>query len=231
MEAKVTKLPAPRVSRHVTGNVKLVRQHARHVGELIIAWNRVQSAMFDLFWVIIGKDRHALAHAIWHTIQSDKNQREMLVSAATATLVSEDDKDKKRVKANAKTLDHIKWITNMAHQLSPYRNDPAHANIMFSSAGGSVAVVPDFASTRWAVLDRLTEKPTAQMWQRVRGDLYAVADFAVSLRISLTDPDWPYALPARPKLRVAQEKNAKGGPASRLRRKARPKSPPKASRG
>src|SRR5580658_522893 len=62
-----------------------IQLHARHTGEIVIAWNRLQSSLFMLFAALFGDvHKQHFAHKIWHSIQSDKTQREMLYNAAEA---------------------------------------------------------------------------------------------------------------------------------------------------
>jgi len=65
-------------------------RHARRVGEIIFAWNELQSALFGLFWGLTdgnGRNSNEIALAIWHSFQSEKAQREMLLSFARAQLL------------------------------------------------------------------------------------------------------------------------------------------------
>jgi len=216
-EVRVTKLRKQKVYRRTPGDAKLTRQHAKQVGELVVAWNRLQSTLFQLFWTLLARDNHALAHGIWHCIQSDKTQREMLLATIKGT----------RAKGE-KMRGHLEWIVKKTGELSPYRNDAAHTGIFFAYLPDGQGVVPDLIASRRNALDRLLKTPVDSYWRIVRGDLVALNAFATAIWSRITFPDEMThgPLPSRPRLRAAPEKNAKGGPATRLRRKALPKSAP-----
>jgi hypothetical protein len=112
------------VHRRVPGNTPLTERHARQVGHLVIAWNRLQSSLFHLFSQLVAPTNHELAHGIWHCIQSDKTQREMLVAAAKAALGKD-----------PKMREHVEWIAKKAGELSPYRTTPP-TRTFFLQAGG-----------------------------------------------------------------------------------------------
>lgn len=73
--------PPRRLPSHFTQKVS---RHARHIGEIAWAWNSLQANLFQLFHAIVSPKNHALAYGLWHLIQSDKTQREMVLEAARA---------------------------------------------------------------------------------------------------------------------------------------------------
>jgi len=146
-----------------------IRLHARHTGEIVIAWNALQSSLFMLFAGLFGDiHKQHFAHKIWHTIQSDKTQRELLLNAAEAIF---------GVRCPALLAD-IKWGLDRASQLSPYRNDAAHTAIWtVEQPTGKRAVFPDPRTSRSPSIQRLANTPTAAIWRKVRGDLYALSAY------------------------------------------------------
>lgn len=194
---------------------RLEAKHGRHVGEVVIAWNDLQGSLFMIFWALLGKS-HAVAHGIWHTIQSDKTQREMLAGVAKADL--ED---------RPKALESVMWLLKAAAALSSYRNDSAHTPIMpVVTATGTIGVAPNMFSGRGPAIERLVATPLDQVWRRVRGDLYALARYGqliahVLMSSGGASPPWP----RRPRLLAVRVSNRKGGPAHRRPPRAKRKPP------
>jgi hypothetical protein len=62
------------------------RAHIVQVGEIIYLWNRVHDNLFQIFWGIVGPADHTLAFELWHVIQSDSAQREMVQKTAIVRL-------------------------------------------------------------------------------------------------------------------------------------------------
>jgi hypothetical protein len=168
--------------------------------------------MFMLFAAIIGgPDKQHMANRIWHSIQSDKAQRELLLNAAEASV---------SLRSPGLFAD-IKWAIDRANDIGGQRNAVAHTSVWtVIQPDGKRTVTPDPQSSRWSAIARLTATPTAKIWRKVRGDLYALADF-----VSLIDAHvrhGPLApLRSRPRLQSVQAKSA-----SRSRPRKQPKRAP-----
>ena len=150
-----------------------------------------------LFAALFGDiHKQHFAHKIWHTIQSDKTQREMLYNAAEALL---------GVRCPPLLAD-IKWALDRASDLSPYRNDAAHTAIWtVKQPTGKRTVFPDPNATRWTTMQRLVATPTATVWRKVRGDLYALSDYVELINSHVRyGPLRP--LQSRPQLQAVQAK-------------------------
>ena len=216
----MAKVKSPSISRRRPPRQKrAIVKHARHVGEIMIAWNTVHSYLFLLFWALTGKDRYEAAHGVWHCIHSDKTQREMLIAMAEGTLAS-----------NSRMLERIKWLVDRTSDLSPYRNDPAHTSILFTiEQTGKSEIVPD-PGGRKAAVARQEAEPTARYWERVRGDLTALFYYASALYGDLMfddDPKFRIPLPRRPRLLAVPTKTKKARPKSRPQGASKRKPPPR----
>jgi hypothetical protein len=91
-------------------------RHALQVGEIIFAWNELQSALFGLFWGLTetnGPKSNEIALAIWHSFQSERAQRDMLLSVARAQLPP-----------TSRSLTSIRWLVRAADDLGLLRNVP-----------------------------------------------------------------------------------------------------------
>src|ERR1700730_7797469 len=112
--------PTPMLSRRLPKEFAAsIRQYAMHTGLAIWAWNLLHANLFLIFWHLIRGGRpgmsRATAHRIWHVIQSDSTQRDMLLRVA-------------QTDSNITTelLARIAWLIKTTNELSAYRNIVAH---------------------------------------------------------------------------------------------------------
>lgn len=148
---------------------RAVKKHARHSGEISFVWNLLQDAFFHMFWGVVGDyrgDRHAVAHALWHSIQSDKTQREMLREAAIG-----------RPDLPPEFVEDITWAVKVAEYLAVFRNDAVHTPVRFAVLPNETLAIYQKISGRKQAVDRLAINPTASVWLRVRGDLVVLVAF------------------------------------------------------
>jgi len=62
-----------------------------------------------------------MVHALWHSIQSDKTQREMLRDAAAA-----------RPDLSPEFVENVEWAVKMAGELAIHRNEAVHTPVRFA---------------------------------------------------------------------------------------------------
>ena len=159
-----------RYSRRIPFQISgAVKTHARQCGEISFVWNLLQDAFFHMFWGVVGDyrgDRHDMAHALWHSIQSDKTQREMLRDAAES-----------RPDLPPELVGHIKWAVRMAEKLATFRNDAIHTPVRFAVVPTGTFTQYQRVSGRRQAVDRLTINPSASYWRVVRGDLAVLVAF------------------------------------------------------
>lgn len=173
--------PAKRtLPRRPPANVRALNEsHARQIGEISIAWNSLHVGFYEIFMALMPTADAAFG--IWHTIQSDKGQRDMMLQAARGIM-----KDRKKLLAN------LEWVAEKATMLSTFRNDAMHAAMNFRSGAYSA----DPLSTRKQALQRLAIVPIDKSWKNVRGDLYALTSYANFIWAEVFDPGclrfWPY---------------------------------------
>ena len=177
--------PAKRVlPRRPPANVRLLNQsHAKQIGEIAIAWNALHGAFYEIFMALMPTPDAAFG--IWHIIQSDKSQREMMLEAARGTL-----RDRKRL------LSNLEWLVAKAGMLSAFRNDAIHTSMNFR--GGEYGADP--LTTRKQSFKRLKIKPIAKSWKTVTGDIYALTTYANFIWAEIFDPGCLVAWPYRPRL-------------------------------
>ncbi|HEX7887338.1 MAG TPA: hypothetical protein VF474_15280 [Phenylobacterium sp.] len=167
----------------------LISRHARQVGEIMFAWNGLQSALFEVFAALTDDDRYrARASREWHGMRSDKARRDALLAEATA-----------RLAAQPKLLAELRWVHGCARDLSPHRNRIAHTPMWMAVVGVQAEVFPDLIGAGSRDVVSLVEAPVATTWRALRGDLYALTAFTRLIAVQLTDPHaMPLTFPRRP---------------------------------
>jgi hypothetical protein len=190
-------LKRPAIPRSLSGPSRTVmKRHARQTGEVTWAWNLLHAGFFHIFSALVSPSNKKLASAVWHSIQSDKAQREMALASAEAILAP-----------GTRVLANIKWLKQKADLLSPFRNDAAHVLItMGLNERMKFQLWPDPNTSRPAAVERLLRLPVASYWRKVRGDLFSLGVYAAMhadfLRSSSS------RLPPRPRLSSVQLRGA-----------------------
>lgn len=184
------------------------KQHIRHIGEIVHAWNHAHGVLFHVFSVVVAGDDISLAHALWHSIQSDKGQRTMLSAVVRD----------KYPKTNNSIRRAILWAVSALDLLGTHRNDAAHVEVI----AGHPDIIPGM-STKTASLERLEKSPVAMHWRIMRGDLYAIMNYLDAVYLALWN-GWPRPLSRKPKLLFARTATAKSQARRHRAKKARSES-------
>jgi hypothetical protein len=145
-------------------------EHARQVGEIVYLWNRLHGELFMIFWSITDRKDYEFALSIWHSIQSDSTQRQMIEGAAKARL-------KPRMRG------HVLWLCRCHERLAPYRN--AFAHVGFYYLWEVRDFVPNDLGAREAAIKRLAEYPKPNLFKKLRGDLRALVEYAEDIHLRL----------------------------------------------
>ena len=161
-------------------DAKAFRRHAKRVGMAVLAWNDLHANLYLIFWFLIGPSGHPdekqVAYGVWHTIQNESTQRDMIKEAATVKLAND-----------RKLLSRITWILEKAERLSPYRNMAAHTAVLFHWITGA-APRPDPWSSRALHRDRYRLIDHDHFWRSLAGDLSALSRYAARLSDDLWRP-------------------------------------------
>jgi hypothetical protein len=106
------------------------------VGKVVHAWNHLQEELAQVFCVVTGLN-NSVGLAIWHTVQSDRGQREMLRSAVHAACADEEWAEKF---PDAK--ESIDWLLNEANKVADRRNDAIHAPCSVTIGTEDFEIIP-----------------------------------------------------------------------------------------
>lgn len=203
-----------------------VERYSLKVGGVVWATNQLQGQFFRIFAALACPNNSNIAHAIWHSITSDKTQREMMVEVAKIAL-----KERKRL------LSAVVWLSKSAGQIATYRNDAIHTpttvdlqkweRVRDGKTIWRFNLRPDEESGSTQRVARLTRVDMYRLFQQMRGDLYELAQYAKMVRWEITTDKRPLPpLPRRPTLQsprlfqqgTSQSPHRSKGKAARLRR-------------
>jgi hypothetical protein len=115
------------------------------VGRVASAWNDLQMALGWIFERTVQSSGKNILGAIWHSQQSDRNQRRMLRAAVEAGAFSE-----WPIQLPKKAESDILWLIKEADSLSGRRDEALHSPVAFANTqkSDSETVKP---TSLWAV--------------------------------------------------------------------------------
>jgi hypothetical protein len=183
------------------------------LGQLALAWNDLQESCAALFWTVMspppqeGDFVNYTPLLVWHSVRSDRSQREMLRAAALNPQA-----DWKRPSAR----EDIKWLLDQAAKLEDARNDAVHSPLfivdrsLYGLAGSGQPVAPAWwlSNPRAGKLSKRAD--LLSEFRYCRDTALALADFAQAMDGALVNQPrlWPErpALPNRDKYVVRRRK-------------------------
>jgi hypothetical protein len=168
------------------------------VGKANVEWNELSAALFGIFWALVGgrgKRPRDLATALWNMTPSDDHQRRLLRIFAEATLF-----DRKPL------LARIGWLLKSIGDIAQYRNIGTHLPIEFTEwTPGTKSLGFAFDGVRPSLMLSavMVEHYEPKFWDLLRGDLYALSQFAGAIGLHIAAPQAlpSGALPYKPRLR------------------------------
>lgn len=156
-----------------------VNEFAAPVGQVMWAWNYCHSSFGRLFSTIASPTNLRIGHALWHALQSDRAQRQLLLAAAKAALY-----------ANKPMLRQVEWAAKSADSLATIRNDAAHVATAFTTHFPQPKVVPDVLATSSKRLRRLqSHQGLQEQFQLLTGDLIALSGYVTVLSMVIASPN------------------------------------------
>lgn len=167
-------------------------RHALLIGGVSIAWNALHEKFYSMFaWIVRPDGDLGLPSGIWHSVQSDTAQRGFVLAAAKTT------GDKRFIRS-------VDWMVKQAEKIGKERNALVHVP-MVTTVGDDMKlkVIPSNFGGRESHLQEFTKKPKAADWERVRGNLNVLAQYASSVEVNqfyVGQGGEPYSWPRRPRL-------------------------------
>jgi hypothetical protein len=167
-------LPSRRLPRMYA---PMIRRYALRTGLALWAWNALHSSVFMLFWYITSPKNSGreFAHGLWHTIQNDTAQREMVRQVA-----------KVRLSDRPALQERVLWLLKQTDKLGAYRNIAAHTAAVFNPLIEHNPIASP--SARSAAIAKFNKVDHAKFWVLLTGDLHALSTYAVRLAIDVHFP-------------------------------------------
>ncbi len=167
------------------------------VGQVVYQWNHLQERIGLIFSTIVAGRAPNLAlskilQSVWHSQQSDRNQRRMLIAAIqeNALLPWLD-----RIPTSA--TDDLLWLLKQADDLSGRRDEAIHAPVAEQSVNGEYKALIPFTLNRNKIALRLHGKDllaelSLSKWRAEILSGYAIDVFAALI----SDSPWPNKRPS-----------------------------------
>jgi hypothetical protein len=109
------------------------------LGELAFQWNALQDEMCSLFCVLLQSKNPDIGEAIWHTVKSDRGQREMLMNLLPVARIN-------GLKISLPFQKDIKDVLNSIMKLENDRNDAIHSPMAIWIEAEGFAIKPNTLS-------------------------------------------------------------------------------------
>lgn len=167
---------------------------ATALGEVTLAWNDLHLSLSGLFWAILQIPNGLTPGAIWHSIKSDRVQRDMLGALAESHALGH------ALSPNARK--EITWLIKQAKSIEDLRNDLLHSPFMKS--GELIFPYHGGLHTR---AKKLTGKDILKEARWFYETTIALRDYAEEIEEALRRPQ--IAWPQRPTLPNRGDSNEK----------------------
>ena len=158
------------------------------IGEVVWAWNYCHAAFHRLFAELVNPSNLLIGYSIWHVIQNDSSQRDMVLLAA-----------KEALKKQPRVFSRIAWAVERVNKLGEKRNDVIHLATALQVARSKTSFVVDPMSNRPSRVRRLQGQKIHDDLPALRGDLVAMANYVSTIGSELIIPG-RYPWPRRPQL-------------------------------
>jgi hypothetical protein len=160
------------------------------LGEVAHAWNHLQEEIGKLFCLVSGLS-NSVGMSIWHSIKSDRAQRDMLEGALSAR------SDEQWSEKYPKGVDDIRWLLDRVNVVADQRNNAIHAPCSLGIEGDELEIIPIvfFGNPRARKLrgkDILNEF----VWYKKCAD--TLKAFTREIESALREPHAHYPWPDRP---------------------------------
>jgi hypothetical protein len=172
--------------------------HAKLTGEVVWAWNALQSQLAAAFAFLLHPTRIGLGFSIWAAIPSDRAQRAALVAAV-----------KEALPARSKRRGRLLWAVEQAEKLAMHRNDVIHSwGGYYAGPGG---MLPSNIGSPEARVRRLESVGTRSLMTALTGDLLQLSVYVARLALEDGRSD-AKPIPQKPRLRTLRLKRSPARP-------------------
>src|ERR1019366_6955998 len=168
--------------------------YINELGELVYAWNALHENLCEVFCAVLSVP-FEVSTAIWHSIQSDRAQRNILRAAT-------ENAELKPAAARKSIL----WLVDQTNKLADKRNDAIHSPYAFVLyiQDPPVAELLPFAAMGNPRSRNLASKELLAEFRWYRETATALGGYAIRVRSGLLRPEEPW--PDRPILPILTQK-------------------------
>ncbi len=173
------------------------------LGQVALAWNDLQESLAELFWTTMNNDIPQPGDAfdyqalhVWHSIKSDRSQREMLKAAVDSSSPKW---------SRTEFRKDVKWLLKEATKIEDARNDAVHSpliavdnsfyNLVFKK---KEPVAPAWNSFNPRAAKLRKKENLLNEFRYCRDASIVISDFARDVHRALINPQLPW--PDRPRL-------------------------------
>lgn len=168
------------------------------IGRVAYTWNGLHESLAYLFWAVLKIENGVIPFSIWHSVGSDRTQREMLLAATKASGFAK------------ATEDEIIWLLKHTLNLAENRNNALHAPIwVLTNLNGHVVEPNDLFLNPRAKKLRGKDLLIELEWYAATAETLMGFAHGIAHSISLSAQ---HSLPQRPLLPSLGQKSQKGSP-------------------
>jgi hypothetical protein len=170
---------------------------------IIIAWNSLHETLARLFCAALGTDNPSVPLAVWHSLKSDRTQRDALRAALNQGFLT----TKNCLAVREKT----KLLLNEIHKLADRRNDAIHSPFVLRTDQYGTVFTPDdtFANPRAQKLSA-NELLSELVWYREQ--IEHLDNFAFDLYWASAFPRLGWPLPDKLHMTTRKPKSSGSSP-------------------
>ncbi|MEJ0093094.1 MAG: hypothetical protein WDN46_06600 [Methylocella sp.] len=180
----ITKKPRRPTARQIDN---AFAPYALEIGRLTRAWNGLHNMLGEIFSRIISRNNVNISRAIWHSLMSDKTQRDILKAAYQAPGAIDS-------KVHPKAIADLKWLIKNVDDLGFRRNDAIHAPMLVGKymRTGEMVVLPDiYAGNPRAIKLHEKELLLELRWYRMCADTLAKFAGVIWFHLGRDKGSWP----------------------------------------
>jgi hypothetical protein len=157
---------------------------ATALGQLTLAWNDLHETLAMLFCSVMGGGFSNQYLAVWHSIPSDRTQRNALVAAVEAGLIEG---------GHPQLLEDVKWIRARAEELEEARNNALHSPLWGTPPMGKAPpIIRPAIGLGHIRANKLAGKDLLAEYRYCRDATTVVRNFAIEIdKVMSKGGEWP----------------------------------------
>jgi hypothetical protein len=163
------------------------------LGKVAHAWNHLHEELAKVF-CLVAELEFGMGLAIWHSLPSDRMQREILKAALKAS-----SSDSDWVEKYPRAEGDIGWLLKKTKDLSERRNDAIHGPCSLGVVGGRLEIIPAaFFGNK--IAKRLREKDVVNEFSWYHKSAATLQIYAREIQSALMDQSGNRPWPKRPEM-------------------------------